>query len=119
MKLWQPGASTVERMLDDVEEYAGAVQDIRRRVKRHRPGSEAYHDLLPVVSAQVDILRLKAQHAAQALEEYEDSLSDGLCPSSCGSHPRFICRRSVDGWYGDTVQPQVNAKLGAMMYQMV
>ena len=68
--------STIQRMLDDVEEYVRAVQDLRRKLKRHKPGSEGYHDLLPELCVQVDVLRLKAQHAVQALEEYEDSLSD-------------------------------------------
>ena len=71
-----PTLSTIERMLDDVEEYARAVESIRRRLKRHKPGSEAYHDLLPELSVQLDVLRLKAQHAVQALEEYEESLCD-------------------------------------------
>jgi hypothetical protein len=71
-----PTLSTIGRMLDDVEEYARAVQAIRRKLKRHKPGSDAYHDLLPELSVQLDVLKLKAQHAAEALEEYEESLSD-------------------------------------------
>ena len=63
-------------MLDDVEEYRAAVQETRRRLKRQKRGSEAYHDLLPELSVELDVLRLKAEHAAQALEEYEESLRD-------------------------------------------
>jgi len=61
---------TIERMLDEVEEYSRAVEGVRRKLKRHKPGSPPYHDLLPDLSVQLDVLRLKAEHAFQALEEY-------------------------------------------------
>ncbi len=63
-------------MLDEVEEYAHAVEVLRRKLKRHKAGSAAYHDLLPDLSVRLDVLRLKAEHAAQALEEYEESLPE-------------------------------------------
>jgi len=53
-----------------------AVEGLRRKLKRHKPGSAPYHDLLPDVLVQVDVLRLKAKHAVQALEEYEESLPE-------------------------------------------
>jgi hypothetical protein len=71
-----PTLATIERMLDEVDEYSGSVEEIRRKLKRHKTGSEAYHDLLPSLSVQLDVLRLKVKHAAEALEEYEESLSD-------------------------------------------
>ncbi len=71
-----PTLATIERMLDEVEEYSRSVEEIRRKLKRHKPGSGAYHDLLPDLSVQLDVLRLKVKHAAEALEEYEESLSD-------------------------------------------
>ena len=72
-----PTLATIERMLDEVEEYSRSVEEIRRKLKRHKPGSEAYHDLVPDLSVQLDVLKLKVKHAAEALEEYEQSLSDG------------------------------------------
>ena len=39
-------------------------------------GSEAYLDLLPDLDVELDTLRLKAQHALEALEEFEDSLAE-------------------------------------------
>jgi hypothetical protein len=71
-----PTLSTVERMLDEVTEYAQAVEVLRRRLKRHRPASVGYHDLLPELSVQLDVLEVKAKHAAQVLEEYEESLPE-------------------------------------------
>ncbi len=71
-----PTLSTIERMLDEVEEYARHVQETRRKLKRLKPGSAAYHDLLPDLSVQLDVLNIKVKHAWQALEEYEESLSD-------------------------------------------
>ena len=71
-----PSVSTIERMLDEVEEYSHAVEGLRRKLRRHRPGSAAYHNLLPDLSVQLDVLRLKAEHAGQALEDYQESLPD-------------------------------------------
>ncbi len=63
-------------MLDEVEEYSRSLEALRRRLRRHKPGSPAYHDLLPEVSVQLDVLKLKTEHASQALEEYEESLPE-------------------------------------------
>lgn len=71
-----PRLSTVESKLDEVEEYARNVLEVRRKLKRLKPGSEAYHDLLPDLSVQLDVLSLKLKHALQFLDGYEDSLSD-------------------------------------------
>ena len=71
-----PSLSTIQRMLDEVEEYAPAVQALLHKLKRHKAGSAAYHDLLPDLSVQLDVLRLNTEHAAQALEEYEESLPE-------------------------------------------
>jgi hypothetical protein len=71
-----PSLSTIERMLDDVEEYTQAVHALRRKLKRRKPGSASYHDLLPDLSVQLDVLKLKAEHALEALDEYEESLTE-------------------------------------------
>jgi hypothetical protein len=39
-------------------------------------GSEAYLDLLPDLEVELDVLRLKTQHAREVLEEFEDSLPE-------------------------------------------
>ncbi len=71
-----PNLSTVERLLDEVDEWCGRVQAIRQRLAPLPRGSEAYLDLLPDLDVELDTLRLKAQHALEALEEFEDSLAE-------------------------------------------
>jgi hypothetical protein len=71
-----PNLSTVERLLDEVDEWFGRVQEVRHRLGRLPRGSEAYLDLLPDLDVELDTLRLKSQHALEALEEFEDSLPE-------------------------------------------
>jgi hypothetical protein len=71
-----PSLSTVERLLDEVDEWYGRVQGIRQKLVPLRRGSEAYLDLLPDLDVELDTLRLKTQHALEALEEFEDSLPE-------------------------------------------
>ena len=71
-----PNLSTVERLLDEVDEWCGRVQEVRQRLGRLPRASEAYLDLLPDLEVELDTLRLKTQHALEALEEFEDSLHE-------------------------------------------
>ncbi len=71
-----PKLSTIERLLDEVEEYSNSVQRIRSKLKRLRLGSEAYHDLLPDLDVQLYWLKLKVETASRALDEYEESLPE-------------------------------------------
>jgi hypothetical protein len=71
-----PNLSTVERLLDEVDEWCGRVQEVRQRLGRLPRASEAYLDLLPDLEVELDTLRLKTQHAFEALEEFEDSLPE-------------------------------------------
>jgi hypothetical protein len=71
-----PTLSTVERLLDEVEQYAGRLQKVRHKLGRLRGGSEAYLDLLPDLEVALDVLRSKAEHAHEALEEFEESLGE-------------------------------------------
>ncbi len=71
-----PTLSTIERLLDEVEEYSGRLQKIRHKLSRLRRGSEAYLDVLPDLEVALDVLRSKAEHAHEALEEFEESLID-------------------------------------------
>jgi hypothetical protein len=71
-----PSLSTVERLLDEVDEWYARVQEIRQKLVPLPRGSEAYLDLLPDLDVELDTLRLKTQHALEALEEFEDSLPD-------------------------------------------
>jgi flagellar biosynthesis chaperone FliJ len=71
-----PTLSTVERLLNEVEQYAGRLQKVRHKLGRLRRGSEAYLDLLPDLEVALDVLRSKAEHAHEALEEFEESLGE-------------------------------------------
>ena len=72
----KPTLSTIERLLEEVEECSGRFQKIRQKLNRLRRGSQAYLDLLPDVEVALDVLRSKAAHAHEALEEFEESLTD-------------------------------------------
>jgi len=69
-----PDLATIEGMLDEVGEFARGFEAARRKLKQHRTGSAAYYELLPDLSVQLDVLRLKAKHASQALDQYQESL---------------------------------------------
>ena len=71
-----PTLSTIERLLDEVEEYSGRLQRVRHKLNRLRQGSEAYLNVLPDLEVVLDVLRSKAEHAHEALEEFEESLTD-------------------------------------------
>jgi hypothetical protein len=71
-----PSLSTIERILDEVDEWYGRVHRIRQKLGRLKRGSAAYLDLLPELEVELGVLKNKADWAARALEEYEDSLPD-------------------------------------------
>ena len=71
-----PALSTIARKLDEVEEYSEYVREIRRKLKKHSPESDAYLELLADLWVKLDWLKLKAESAALLLEEYEESLPD-------------------------------------------
>jgi hypothetical protein len=71
-----PKLSTVAAKLDEVEEHARNIVELRRKLKRLKPGSPAYHDLLPELSVELEVLSPKLKHALQFLDEYEESLPD-------------------------------------------
>ena len=71
-----PNLSTVERLLDEVDEYCGRVQEIRQKLTTLPRGSEEYLDVLPDLDVELDTLRLKIEHALSALEEFEGSLPE-------------------------------------------
>jgi len=71
-----PTLPSVKRLLDEVDEYYGRVRKVREKLRRHRPGSEAYLDLLPDLEVELEVLKVKVDHAHQALEEFEESLPE-------------------------------------------
>lgn len=69
--------ATIERLLDEVEEWSDRVQKARRKMSRLRQGSEGYLDLLPDLEVEIAMLKSKVEHAHEALEEFEESLPEG------------------------------------------
>ncbi len=72
-----PSLETVERLLDEVEEWYARVHKIRQKLSRLKRGSEAYLDLLPELWVEADVLKRKVETAADAIEEYQESLPEG------------------------------------------
>ena len=71
-----PTLSTVEQLLDEVEEWSNRLQKVRHKLGRLRRGGEAYLELLPDLEVALDVLKNKAQHSHEALEKFEESLVD-------------------------------------------
>ncbi len=72
-----PTVETVERLVDEVDEWYSRVHKIRQKMGRLKRGSEAYQDLLADLWVELDWLTMKAEAAAASIDEYQDSLPDG------------------------------------------
>lgn len=70
-----PTLATVQRFLDEVDEWYGRVRKIRRELRRAPRGSAAYLDRLPDLWVEVGVLKDKSQYAAEILEVYQESLA--------------------------------------------
>jgi hypothetical protein len=71
-----PGIETVERLFDEVDEWYQRVHEVRRRLAKLERGGEAYLDLLSDLWVEADVLSRKAAQAAEALDEFQESLRD-------------------------------------------
>jgi len=67
---------TVERLIDEVEEWSGRVHKIRQKMSRVKRESEPYQDLLSELSVELFWLKMKAEVAAEAIDEYHESLPE-------------------------------------------
>jgi hypothetical protein len=72
-----PTLSTVDRLLDEIDEWYRRVRKVREKLRHHRAWSDGYLDLLPDLDVELDVLKIKVEHAHQALEEFEESLPEG------------------------------------------
>jgi hypothetical protein len=72
----QPTLMTLERLLDEVDEWYHRFHKVRQKLNRTSRGSEAYLDVLPDLEVEPDLLRIKVEHAHEGLEEFEESLTD-------------------------------------------
>ncbi len=75
-KAASPTLETVEVLVDEVREYYSRFNRLRRKLGRLRRGGEPYLDVLADLDVELFALKLKAEHAHEALEEFEDSLPD-------------------------------------------
>jgi uncharacterized coiled-coil DUF342 family protein len=71
-----PRLDTVERLIEEVEEWSGRVHRIRQKMSRVKRESDPYQDLLSELSVEVDWLKMKAEAAAEAIDEYQESLPE-------------------------------------------
>ncbi len=71
-----PNLSTVERLLEEVDEWCGRVAQIRKRMSRLHPGSEPYLDMLSDLWVELSWLEEKTKHAAQAVDAFQESLPE-------------------------------------------
>lgn len=71
-----PMLGTVEVLLDEVDEYYDRFSKVRRKLSRLRRGSGPYLDLLAALEVELFTLKLKTEHAHEALDEFEESLSE-------------------------------------------
>ncbi len=71
-----PRLETVERLIDEVEEWSARVHKIRQKMGRVKRERDPYQDLLSELSVELDWLKMKAEHATEAIDEYHDSLPE-------------------------------------------
>ena len=71
-----PTLDTVERLIEEVEEWSGRVHRIRQKMSRVKRENDPYQDLLSELSVELDWLKMKAEVAAEAIDEYHESLPE-------------------------------------------
>ena len=71
-----PKLSTLERLLEEVDEWSGRVAKIRQRMSRLPPGSEPYLEMLSDLWVELTWLEQKAKHAAEAVDAFQESLPE-------------------------------------------
>jgi hypothetical protein len=71
-----PKLSTVERLLEEVDEWSGRVAKIRQRMSRLRPGSDPYLDMLSDLWVELNWREQKTKHAAEAIDAFQESLPE-------------------------------------------
>ena len=71
-----PSLETVEGLIVEVEEWYERVRKIRQKMTCVERGSDPYQDLLSELWVELDWLKMKAEVAADAIDEYQDSLPE-------------------------------------------
>lgn len=65
---------TAEALVDEVAEYYEPFEKLRRRLKTQKKGSQAYQDTLTELETASAVLRTKAEHACQGIDDVIESL---------------------------------------------
>jgi hypothetical protein len=71
-----PRLETVEGLIVEVEEWYERVRKTRRKMSGVEPGSEPYQDLLSELWVELEWLKIKAEVAAEAIDECHESLPE-------------------------------------------
>jgi hypothetical protein len=71
-----PTLETVEGLVAEVEQWYERVRKVRRKMSRVKIGSDDYQDLLSELWVELDWLKMKAEVAADAIDEYQESLPE-------------------------------------------
>jgi hypothetical protein len=71
-----PSLQTVEGLVAEVEQWYERARKVRQRMSRVKLGSEAYQDLLSELWVELDWLKMKAEVATDAIDEYQESLPE-------------------------------------------
>jgi hypothetical protein len=64
-----PGLETVEGLIVEVEEWYERVRKIRQSITRVERGSDPYQDPLSELWVELDWLKMKAEAAADAIDD--------------------------------------------------
>jgi uncharacterized coiled-coil DUF342 family protein len=71
-----PSLETVEGLIVEVEEWYERIRKIRQKMDGVKRESDPYQDLLSELSVYLDWLKMKAEVAAEAIDEYHESLPE-------------------------------------------
>jgi hypothetical protein len=67
---------TAEALVDEVAEYYEPFEKLRRRLKTQKKGTKVYQDTLTEIETASAVLRTKAEHACQGIDDVIESLPD-------------------------------------------
>jgi len=71
-----PNLETVEGLIGEVEEWSERVRSLREKMKGLERESDPYQDLLSELSVELFWLKMKAEVAVEAIDEYHESLPE-------------------------------------------
>jgi len=72
----------VEGLIVDFEESYERIRTARQKMRAANRGADACQDLLSELSVYLDWLKMKAEVAADAIDEYQESLPEEEQPPS-------------------------------------